>query len=187
MLSAEAVSRRGVRRKLRVACGRSSSAERRRSARSAAHAGTTAPGALGKAGEAALALATACDVAADGFELCARRTRDETIAVAVQSAAAFLRALVDATVAAAAARGIDARPRRRTCERLRWEWLASTATVVDGTPCARLLSECARTLAAVDALGTAALGDGIVARFQVAAVEAYSLASLVPRLVAAPT
>ena len=87
--------------------------------------------------------------------------------------------ITEATIAAAAAVGIDARPRARTCDRLRWEWLASTATVVDGSPDGRLLSECARILAGVDTKGATELGDGIAARFQIASAEAYSLASAV--------
>ena len=142
----------------------------------------TTSGALGKACEAALSIATACNAAAGGFDLCARRTQDETIAVATRNAAGFLRSLSEATIAAAAARGIDARPRARTCDRLRWEWLASTATVVDGTPDGRLLSECARILADVDTTGAVELGDGIAARFQIASAEAYSLASAVVHL-----
>lgn len=129
--------------------------------------------------ETALAITSSCDAAIAGLELCAHRTRDHTIAVAASSAADFLRALVDATISAAEERGIDARVRARTCDRLRWEWLASTATVVDGTPDGRLLTECARVLS--DALTAANrvedLGDGIAARLRVASAEAYSLAS----------
>jgi hypothetical protein len=117
-----------------------------------------------------------------GFDLCARRTRDEKICVAARSAARFLRYLVESTIAAAAAQGIDARPRARTADRLRWEWLASTATVVDGVADGRLLAECARLLAVVDAGALPELGEGIVARFRVAAAEAHSLSSAIQRM-----
>ncbi len=177
--SSAPVSERGIRRKLRVARGRwgSAKANGRRSTRTAAPAEMTTSGALGKTREAALSIAAACIAASGGFDLCARRTQDETIAVAAASAAAHLRVLFDATVAAAAATGIDARPRARTCDRLRWEWLASTATVLDGAPDARLLAECARILDAVDAGGAVVLGEGIAARFQIATAEAHSLAA----------
>ena len=129
--------------------------------------------------ETARAITASCSAAIAGFELCVHRTGDATLAVAAGSAAAFLRVLREATIAAAETHGIDAEARSRTCERLRWEWLASTATVVDGVPDGRLLSECARILA--NALESATrvddLGDGIAARLLVASAEAYSLAS----------
>ncbi len=141
----------------------------------------TTSSALGKAAEIALSIATACNAAAGGFDLCARRTQDETIAVAAENAATFLRSLSEATVAAAAAWGVDARPRARTCDRLRWEWLASTGAVVDGSPDARLLSECTRILASVDATAASELGAAIAARFRFASAEAYSLATAAQR------
>jgi len=177
MLREKAVSQRGIRRKLRVARGRWGGTKGPRNTRSAAPAEVTTSGALGKTREAARSIATACNAAAVGFELCARRTQDATIAVAAQNAAAHLRSLFHVTIEAAAAKGIDARPRARTCDRLRWEWLASTATVLDGVPEGRLLAECARLLAAVDAAGAVELGGGIAARFQIASAEAYSLAT----------
>ncbi len=101
------------------------------------------------------------------------------IAVAAKSAASFLRSLRDATIVAASRWGIDARPRPRTCERLRWEWLASTATVVAGCPDARLIAECARILAETDTSAVRDLGEAITARFRLATAEAYSLASAI--------
>lgn len=133
----------------------------------------------GKLPDAARAMVSACDAAAAGFDLCARRTDDETIAVAARSAAACVRALAGATVSAARGLGIDARPRARTCDRLRWEWLASTAMVVDGSADGRLLDECARVLADVDASAAVALGEELAARLRLASAEAYSLASAV--------
>jgi len=139
----------------------------------------TTSSALGKAVDAALSIATACDSAAGGFDLCAQRTQEETIAVAARNAAAFLRSLSEATIATAAALGVHARPRARTGDRLRWEWLASTGAIVDGAPDRRLLSECARILAGVDVTGANELGSDVAARFQIAAAEAYSLAAAV--------
>jgi hypothetical protein len=37
--------------------------------------------------------------------------------------------------------------RRATCERLRWEWVASTGVLLDGDPRRRLAAECASALA----------------------------------------
>lgn len=127
----------------------------------------------------AVAITTACDAAAVGLDVCARRTSDELTFVAAKSAAAFLRELSAATVEAAEARGVSVRPRSRTCDRLRWEWLASTATIVDGSPDARLLAECVRLLSEVDADIARELGGEIEARFHVASAEAYSLASAI--------
>jgi hypothetical protein len=132
--------------------------------------------------ETALAITTAGMAAVAGFELCARKTRDETIAVAAKSAAEFLRGLVDSTIEAAAAYGLDASPHARTGDRLRWEWLASTAAVVDGSPDARLLSECSRILTEMMvavAPHADELDSGLGARLRVASAEAYSLASAV--------
>jgi hypothetical protein len=129
--------------------------------------------------ESALSVTSACAAAAAGFELCARRTRDATIGVAAASAAGVVRALSASIVTGAEARHIDARPRPRTCDRLRWEWLFSTGTVVDGHPERRLLAECARilgdTLAAAATL-RAGLGEEIAARLRLASAEAHSLA-----------
>ncbi len=129
--------------------------------------------------ETAIAITSTCNAAIAGFELCARRTHDVTIAVAATSAADFLRVLVEATIAAAAERGIDAVARARTGDRLRWEWLASTATVVDGTSDARLLGEGARLVpeTVTAAVNVGELGESIGARLRVASAEAYSLAS----------
>jgi hypothetical protein len=136
----------------------------------------------GNPADAALAIASACSAAAVGFDLCAVRTPDDMIAVAAKSAAAFLRSLLDATVAAADSAGIDARPRARTGDRLRWEWLASTATILDGAPDGRLVSECARILSEVDSVAAIGLEDGIAARFRLALAEAHSLASAIDQL-----
>lgn len=129
--------------------------------------------------DTARSVVEACSSAITGLELCARRARDEATVVASASAADFLRALLAATGAVAAERGLDVEPRPRTGDRLRWEWLASTATAVDGAPEGRLLSECARVLseALTAAVEIDALGEGIAARLRVASAEAYSLAS----------
>lgn len=126
--------------------------------------------------ERAIAITTACNAAIAGFEVCARRSRDARTAVAACNASEALRALYASAIVAAADRGIDAHPRKRTCDRLRWEWLASTAMVVDGSSDMRLLSECARILSDLVATDPNGLGDEISARIRIASAEAYSLA-----------
>ncbi len=129
--------------------------------------------------EGAVAITAACSAAIAGFELCASRGRDSRIAVAAKNASEALRVLFASVITAADDLGIDAHPRRRTCDRLRWEWLASTATVIDGHPEGRLLSECARVLSAVVATHPDILGDEIAGRIRAASAEAHSLAMAV--------
>jgi hypothetical protein len=133
-------------------------------------------------------MTAAFSTAAIGFELLSRRTRDASVAVAVESAAHHLRSLLDVAVTAAAHRGIDARPRARTKDRLRWEWLASTAVVVDGESDRRLLSECARILGEAvhsvekereDGAPRVDLEDALDTRLRLASAEAFSLAHVV--------
>ncbi len=157
--------------KLRVTRGRPSRS-------SAAGLATASP----KSAIAARAIASACSAAAVGFQLCASRTEVDTIAVAARNAASFLRSLQEATVEVAKALGIDARPRARTCDRLRWEWLASTAMILDGAPDERLATECARILSEVDVTFAAGIDGEIVARFRVALAEAHSLASSIAQM-----
>jgi hypothetical protein len=134
-------------------------------------------------------LASACTSAATGFELLVRRTREPSIAAAATGAAAHLRSVAAAAVADAASRGLDARPRARTGDRLRWEWLASTASVLDGTADQRILEECARVLGDALPTVTRALAprgraqetrdtgaNQLCDRLRLASAEAYSLA-----------
>jgi hypothetical protein len=124
-------------------------------------------------------LVSAASSAVIGFDLCARRTRDKTIAVAAENAAASLRSLVEATTEIGGGLQANAAPRARTGERLRWEWLASTAMVVDGAAEGRLLSECARILGDAVVHTRASVDPTIAARFRVASAEAFSLAHTV--------
>jgi hypothetical protein len=95
-----------------------------------------------------------------GYELCARRTTDPNVAVAVKNAAESLAKLV----------GVQ--PKARTSERLRWEYVASTGALMRGAD-ARLLAECARILG--DALALAPSDQ----RVRLASAEAWSLAAAV--------
>jgi len=114
-----------------------------------------------------------------GYALCGRRTTDPTVAVAVNNAAASASALLDAIVRETAAHGVDAAPRTRMGDRLRWEWLASTGSVMDGAVEMRILTECARVLGEVVGLDVSPLGDAIASRVRLASAEAWSLASAV--------
>ena len=95
-----------------------------------------------------------------GYELCVRRTTDPNVAVAVKNAAESLAKLV----------GVRTPP--RTCERLRWEYVASTGAFTRSAD-ARLLAECARILG--EAIALAPAND----RLRLASAEAWSLAAAV--------
>ncbi len=177
---------KGIGRKLRarrsrVPCEVTVAGRRGRRVTARSHGGGPGiahPGAPPSPGNAdgAVAITTALTAAIAGFEVCARRSRDERTAVAARNAAEFLRVLFASAIALAEDLGIDAHPRKRTCDRLRWEWLASTATVVDGHADGRLLAECSRILTEIVASGAAsALGEEIALRLRMASAEAYSL------------
>lgn len=114
-----------------------------------------------------------------GYELCARRTHDANVAVAVNSAASSLKALLEAMVGEAATYNVDAKPRTRIGDRMHWEWLASTGVVMDGAVDSRLLDECARILGDVIGLDVSPLGDAYATKVRLASAEAWSLASAV--------
>src|SRR5258708_6889812 len=100
-------------------------------------------------------VSSACLEAAAGFHVCARRTHDESVAVAARRESESLQLATEMIAQRAESRGRRApranraksprSSRKRTCN-LRWEWLASTAMVVDGRSDVRLLIEIARVL-----------------------------------------
>jgi hypothetical protein len=163
-----------ARKKKHVASGSVAAASRTRDVAAAAQAAGSAT-----RRDALLAVAAACSAAAVGFELCAGRTRAAAIAVAAASAAKVVRHLHGAALDCARHEGAVLPPRARTCERLRWEWLASTGMVVDGDPDMRLLEECARILAAALAVAPALAGapGDLAVRLRLASAEASSLAA----------
>lgn len=114
-----------------------------------------------------------------GYDLCARRTSDAKVKVAVNGAAASLKMLLDAMVTEAATYGVDAKPRTRIGDRMHWEWIASTAVVMHGTADAKLLDECARILGDVIGLDVSPLGDEYASKVRLASAEAWSLAAAV--------
>lgn len=106
------------------------------------------------------ALANAIAIAHAAYRLCARKTRDENVAVAANCAASSLETILPSLR--------DGKPAVRLGERLRLEWLAAM-----GDADARLLGECAR------ALGDAISRPGASDRIRLASAEAYSLARAV--------
>ncbi|MBX3232272.1 MAG: hypothetical protein KIT84_21855 [Labilithrix sp.] len=129
---------------------------------------------------AALAsIANALAGARAGYELCARRTNDPNVAVAVISAANSASSLLDEIAVAAATHGLDVRPRLRMTDRLRWEWVASTGSMMEKSADARVLAECARVLGEVVGLDVSPLGESIASRVRLASAEAWSLAAAV--------
>jgi hypothetical protein len=143
------------RRILRCAARRASPAlatARRRSGRATARARAT-DGSHASASreaeartDAARKVAQACAALAAGLDVWAKHLDDAAARAAARDLALEHRALVPllasetgAFAGAAAAAFVP-----RTCDRLRWEWLASTSALLDGAPDARLLAECAR-------------------------------------------
>lgn len=89
------------------------------------------------------ALATAADAASLGLAACARRARSPEVAEKTAALGESMK------IVAARARELVPGGMRRasTSERLRWEWLASTASLLDGGPERRLAAEVERHLA----------------------------------------
>lgn len=88
-------------------------------------------------------IASAAQAASIGFDVCARRARTKEVAKRMASLAEEARAIAEA-VAADVPGGLR---RPTTSERMRWEWLASTAALIDGGPEGRLAEEAGRHLA----------------------------------------
>jgi hypothetical protein len=128
--------------------------------------------------DAAQRIASACHAAAFGYALASLRAEDVNVALAARQAGAFARATADAITGCH-----PVTLRIRTGDRLRWEWLASSAAMLDGKPACRLLRECARLLS--DALDDAADAPPSVRpyvhKLRMASAEAASLALSAPR------
>jgi len=113
-----------------------------------------------------------------GFDACAKHGRSPHIVDSARALTQEHRSLVSAIACLSILVGAHARPAAATCERLRWEWLASTATLLDGTPDARLVTECARLVHLACEIATALHRDLIVSGSN----EASSVASVLERL-----
>lgn len=126
------------------------------------------------------AVAAAAHGAALGFGVCARREPARARADALAELADELRAIAIAT-AAEVPGGV--RP-PSTSERLRWEWLASTAALLDGGAARRLVADAGRALADAEQAASRLADDedeeaaAIVERIRLAAVTGRTLAQL---------
>jgi hypothetical protein len=127
--------------------------------------------------DAAERIASACHAAAFGYVLAERRAHDVNVALAARQAGAFA-----TSIAESIARSHRIRLRIRTGDRLRWEWLASSAAMLDGKPTFRLLRECARLLgdALADAADAPPSARPYVQKLRMASAEAASLALAAP-------
>ncbi len=94
-------------------------------------------------------VATTSEACVVGLAVLARHGKDAPIATLAADLAEELRGVASTVrfVASALGLGEDVHVRRSTCERLRWEWLASTGSLVDGSPAGRLRAECLAVLA----------------------------------------
>jgi hypothetical protein len=121
----------------------------RRSRRPASSGTLSAPPSSGAVPVADLALgfrrlAAECARTALGLDACVKHARQRTNAERAAAAAAEIRTITEELAALAVGFGVELRVAEPTCERLRWEWLASTAGLLDGAPDERLFAECAR-------------------------------------------
>jgi hypothetical protein len=129
---------------------RSAHRRSREKLRAVAARGRSGPSAAAAAVAAAIGdalgrLAAVSSNLAVGFGVIAKTTRDAHLARECASLAAAHRAIAEEVAAVAATLGISVPSVRSTCgERLRWEWLASSARLLDGTAELRLVGECAR-------------------------------------------
>lgn len=89
-------------------------------------------------------IASATLAAANGFEVCGKRARTKDVALRMASLATDARALAGA-IGACVPGGVR---KPSTSERLRWEWLASTAALLDGGAEGRVADEANRHLTA---------------------------------------
>lgn len=91
-------------------------------------------------------LAASCTAVAAGFEACTRHAKGSGIVETAERLAVEHRALAEDITRLATNLGAPVRRTAATCEHLRWEWLASTGSSLDGAPDERLLAECMRLL-----------------------------------------
>lgn len=105
----------------------------------------TEAGAAPALGETLARLARVSTSLSVGFGVLAKTAHGERVAQKSAALAAAHRAIADEIAAVAVTLGVGVPRVRSTCgDRLRWEWLASSARLLDGAPDVRLLAECAR-------------------------------------------
>lgn len=97
-------------------------------------------------------LAVACANLALGYAVTAKHAHDEHVADHAVMLADAYRSLSAHIAGLALSLGSTPPRTKATCgERLRWEWLASSARLLDGAPDERLLAECLRAQQVADA------------------------------------
>jgi hypothetical protein len=101
---------------------------------------TKSPGVFAPSSEQLRRIAFACTEAAACYAVLAKRARCARLGGEAMELALRHRDSIAAVDALARARGLAAH-RVSTCERLRWEWFASTAALLDGAPDVRLARE----------------------------------------------
>jgi hypothetical protein len=108
------------------------------------------------------AIAAAAQAAHLGFDVCARRARTKEIAQRMVCLADEAR-----TIAETASERVPGGVRRpTTSERMRWEWLASTAALLDGGAEGRLSEEANRHLAIALAAASRADDEALMRRLE---------------------
>ena len=104
----------------------------------------TTPDAAALVVERAHQLASASVALSVGFEACAKHATNPHVVDAARKLAERHRLLVPSIAQIGLVVGARTRRTAATLERLRWEWLACTAALLDGTPDTRLVGECSR-------------------------------------------
>lgn len=105
-------------------------------------------------------VAEAMQSASLGFDVCARRATEKGVAARMSRLADEARAIAEA--AAAKVTGGVRKP--TTSERMRWEWLASTAALLDGGVEGRIADEANRHLVLAEACAARFDDDAIIER-----------------------
>lgn len=107
-------------------------------------------------------VASAAQAAAVGFHVCARRARTKAVMQRMTKLADEARALAED----AGARVPGGVRKPTTSERMRWEWLASTAALLDGGAEGRLAEEAIRLLEIAAAAAERIDDDALVRRIE---------------------
>lgn len=107
-------------------------------------------------------IAEASQSASVGFEVCARRAETRELAGRMTRLASEARAIAES----AAARVPGGVRRPSTSERMRWEWLASTAALLDGGVGGRVAEEALRHLAIAEELAANIDLDDLLGRIE---------------------
>jgi hypothetical protein len=118
-------------------------------------------------------IAEAAQAASLGFDVCAKRAGTKELGARMTSLADEARSIAEA--AAAKVPGGVRRP--TTSERMRWEWLASTATLLDGGAEGRVAQESNRHLALAEASAARLDDDELLQRIEELAASSRAAAA----------